>query len=530
MLRKISAIFYSVRFRLSLWYLGILTLMLVIFGGIVYYIEYTALSSQIDSVLKLGSQQFPALINTQQNPPQFNEGFTSAVRTLESNVIPSSVLDQLPDIPGVKPLLEGKFIILLTDAQNKPVQKFGAVSDRDARELATMAASNSKTEAVFTEYKLAAPPPATPSRTGQIVNTPSDYRVSFYPLQNSNKEIIGHLIVGLPWDGAATLQSLAVVLLLAGLVALLLAAGGGYWLASKAMRPVRDITRTAYEIGETDLSRRLNIKRRDELGELASTFNRMLSRLEAAFNRQRQFTANASHDLRTPLTVVNLEVNRALNRRRTPEEYEQALSVIQGETEYMTQLVNDLLMLTRADTGQISFETEKIDVSELALEVVERLTPLARQKGLQLNVGELPELEITGNRLYLTRMISNLVDNAIKYTSGAGSRVQIETGNVIGPAQYEVKAGVKWMWLQVSDDGPGIAAEHLPYLFDRFYKVDKARTAGETLDPEVQSETRGSGLGLAIVQLVAQTHGGHVKIESQVGKGTSFIVWLPLSS
>jgi signal transduction histidine kinase len=187
-------------------------------------------------------------------------------------------------------------------------------------------------------------------------------------------------------------------------------------------------------------------------------------------------------------------------------------------------------MLTRADTGQINFETEKIDVSELALEVVERLTPLARQKGLQLIVGELPELEINGNRLYLTRMISNLVDNAIKYTAGSGRRVQIETGNVIGPAQYEVKAGVKWMWLRVSDDGPGIAAEHLPYLFDRFYKVDKARATGETPDPNIQSETRGSGLGLAIVQLVAQTHGGHVKVESQVGKGTNFIVWLPLSS
>src|SRR5439155_23016973 len=140
--------------------------------------------------------------------------------------------------------------------------------------------------------------------------------------------------------------------LLAAPGTLLVAAAGGYWLAARAMRPVQVIARTAREIGETDLSRRLKLPGRDELGQLAATFDRMLDRLEAAFTRQRQFTADASHELRTPLSIVDLEATRALGHDLTPQEYQQTITTIQQENRHMTRLVNDLLMLARADAGQ----------------------------------------------------------------------------------------------------------------------------------------------------------------------------------
>jgi signal transduction histidine kinase len=302
-------------------------------------------------------------------------------------------------------------------------------------------------------------------------------------------------------------------------VGLFVATAGGYWLAGRAMRPVQIITRAAREISETDLSRRLNLKTQDELGELADTFDQMLARLQAAFDRQRQFTADASHELRTPLTIVGLESSRALEAHRSPQEYGRALQVIQSENEFMTRLVNDLLTLARMDAGQTVLKLEEVDLSDIALEAVERLAPLAVRKNVELSTGELPELPVKGDRQYLLQMVTNLVENAIKYSQGDGQHVHVETG------RRETQA-----WLRVEDNGPGIAPEHLLHIFERFYRVDKARSrdleGGETSDGS--RESSGSGLGLSIVQWIAQAHGGKVSLQSEVGKGSVFEVSLPL--
>jgi heavy metal sensor kinase len=340
---------------------------------------------------------------------------------------------------------------------------------------------------------------------------------------------LGTLIVGVPRVDETQLRNLLWTLLLATPATLLLSAIGGYWLATRAMRPVRVITRAANEISESELDRRLNLRGRDELGELGSTFDRMLNRLEAAFKRQRQFTTDASHELRTPLTIVNLEVSRALACPRTPQEYRQALAIIQAENEQMSHLVNDLLVLARADTGRQALGREEIDLSDLALEVVERLDTLAREKGVELTTGDLPELKVEGDWLYLGRMLTNLVENAIKYTSrapgapGGKAQVRVETGSNLDGQRAEA-------WVRVSDNGPGIAAEHLPHLFDRFYRVDKARTSPEGgASPNGSgADPGGSGLGLSIVQWVAQAHGGQALVESEPGLGSVFEVRLPL--
>jgi signal transduction histidine kinase len=301
-------------------------------------------------------------------------------------------------------------------------------------------------------------------------------------------------------------------------MALLLAAIGGYWLAGKALRPVKMITQMANEINATDLRRRLHLKRRDEFGALAATFDQMLARLEAAFKRQTRFAADASHELRTPLTIIDLDIHRALTQMHTAEEYRQVLQQIQAENEHMTYIVNNLLTLARADTGQLVLQRQEVDLSDLALASVERLLSFAQQSHVALSTGELPELLVSGDPQYLSRMLMNLIENGIKYTSGTGTRVHVE-----------LACEESWAVLRVQDDGPGIAEEHLPYLFERFYRVDKARSrrAEQPDSTPGGQETEGIGLGLAIVQWIVQAHGGQLRVESTIGAGSLFEVRLP---
>jgi heavy metal sensor kinase len=332
--------------------------------------------------------------------------------------------------------------------------------------------------------------------------------------------IAGILVLGRPREDEIQSQSLLLTLLLAAPATLLITAIGGYWLATRTLRPVRAITRAAREISETELGRRLNLASTDELGELAATFDSMLGRLESAFQRQRQFTADASHELRTPLTIVSLEANHALSGARTQEEYQRALEVIQAENECMARLVNEMLVLARADSGQALIRQEEIDLSDLTLEIAERLDPLARSSGVALQIGELPELQISGDRQYLGQMVTNLVENAIKYAGEGCKWVRVDTGSTQDSARPSA-------WLRVADNGTGIAPEHLPHLFDRFYRVDEARSRDGTTPGE--GRPSGSGLGLSIVQWVAQAHGGEVLVESQLGAGSTFEVRLPLA-
>jgi len=287
---------------------------------------------------------------------------------------------------------------------------------------------------------------------------------------------------------------------------------------------VKMITRTANEINATDLRRRLHLQRRDEFGELAATFDQMLARLEAAFKRQAQFTADASHELRTPLTIINLEINRALEQLEQPEDYRHVLEQIQAENEQMTAMVNSLLLLARADTGQMTLNLQEVDLSDIALASVERLLPLARQNQVTLATGDLPEVLVCGDPQYLGQMLTNLIENGIKYTSGIGKRVFVELA-----CERQ-----RWGIVRVQDDGPGISEEHLPWLFERFYRVNKARSRRQKRSARVgesdHEEPGGSGLGLSIVQWIVLAHGGEIRVESKIGAGSLFEVRLPLLS
>ena len=557
---RLHRLVHSVRFRLTVWSVVILCFVLIVFSAFVVFMQAHLLQVEAENQLQLQSQRLANLYS-----PEDGQLRLSPLGNLDETTLPPNA------------------VVVLVDEQGKIVQKAGAIGDADVKQLIGFIVPQkgglnlksspitgntesqrvgpwSKSSTLLTLFStlVNSVRPLLPMRFNDLsvsdmfalfmnsvkslgvarlqgLPLSTTYTPTASPLMGSPQRyliyaapvlakgvLLGTLIVGRPLELDAQIQRLITTLLLAVPATLLMALIGGYWLASRAMRPVQRITRTAQTISETDLSRRLNLNAHDEIGELAHTFDQMLDRLQAAFDRQRQFTADASHELRTPLTIVNLEVNHALAHPHTPREYERALSIIGAENDYMGRLVNDLLILARADAGQLALKRDELDLGELTLDVVERLGPLARRNHLELITDDLPELRICGDRTYLTQMLTNLLENAIKYTGGVGRHVWIE-------GECQRVAHKEWGCIRIKDDGPGIAAEHLPHLFERFYRVDKVRSHNQPEAELNNAASDGSGLGLAIVQGVARSHGGTVDVHSEPGRGAIFQVRLPLS-
>src|SRR6266581_3726814 len=478
----------SVRTRLTLWYLAMVAFIMCLFGGSLYvtqtFLNSDAAESRLETQLYQDSQQF-AQIYRQALP---GRQALTALRLNQSS----------------------QEMVLLLRPDGSVLDARGPLTSSEIQQLRVRAEQNSEMIDLTTSQ----------NHSYGWWARDTTYRVLITPVLNQNARVAS-LLVGLPRPHSISLLE---IWLFHGTLALLVAAIGGYWLAGKALRPVKMITRTANDINATDLRHRLHLQRKDEFGELAATFDHMLARLEAAFKRQAQFTADASHELRTPLTIIDLEINRALTQTSSinplstqPEAYRQVLEQIQAENEQMTAMVNSLLLLARADTGQMTLDLQEVDLSDIALASVERLLPLARQSQITLATGDLPEVLVCGDPQYLGQMLANLIENGIKYTSGIGKRVYIELA-------IEQK---RWGVVRVQDDGPGISEEHLPSLFERFYRVDKARSRRQSSKPD-HGKPGGSGLGLSIVQWIVQAHGGEIRMESKIGVGSLFEVRLPL--
>lgn len=497
-LYSLLAFWSSVRVRLTLSYLTVMAVIMVLFGGSLYATQIMFNPATAESSLEMQIYQEAQQLST------------SYRQALARHQAPGSLSENLAS---------GE-IVLLLDSTNAILDRRGTLPAASIQQLQDRAQhGQSVSDLTVPQAQAQAQDQHNDWWHNWWHNTNNSYRVLITPVLDQNKRV-ATLVVGLP---KKTVMPILFIWLFHGTLGLLAAAIGGYWLAGKALRPVKMITRTANEINATDLRRRLNLKRRDEFGELAATFDQMLGRLDAAFKRQTQFTADASHELRTPLTIIDLEINRALTQVHTCEEYKQILEQVQAENVQMTAIVNSLLLLARADTGQLTLQRQEVDLSDIALASVERLLPLAGQNNIALATGDLPELLVNGDPQYLSRMMLNLIENAIKYTRGSGKRVHVELMEKSG----------KWGVLRVQDDGPGISDEHLPYLFNRFYRVDKARShnPSATWSPTTceQEEVGGTGLGLSIVQWIVQAHGGEIRVESQMGVGSLFEVRLPLS-
>jgi signal transduction histidine kinase len=281
---------------------------------------------------------------------------------------------------------------------------------------------------------------------------------------------------------------------------------GAFFLSSRALRPVDRITRTAKEIGEKDLRQRIPIKSNDELGRLASTLNQMIARLEVAFERQRQFAADASHELRTPLSVIRAESTLSLANATTLDEYRKSLDLISQEADHMSSIIEQLLFLARNDAGQEPLNLVSVNIKELLTDISADVEVLTRDKGLQFNLGPIDNVNVKGDRVKLKQLLMNILTNAIRYTPPFG---KITTTTTKKKEILEV---------DITDTGPGISPEHLPYIFQRFYRVDSARSGSEG----------GAGLGLSIAQSIAESHGGKIEVESQLAKGSTFKIYLPI--
>jgi heavy metal sensor kinase len=285
---------------------------------------------------------------------------------------------------------------------------------------------------------------------------------------------------------------------------LIITALGGAFLANRALHPVQQITRAAERIGAQDLSRRLPVTGRDEFSRLAGTFNAMLERIERAFAQQRRFTGDASHELRTPLAVIKLNTSLALRGQRTAAEYREALETVDRAADQTTGIVQDLLLLARADAGQIRADQAPTSVADAARSAWD-LAHGAVDHPPALHTDIPPDLCVRARPDDLTRLLRNLLDNAVRHTPPDGS------------ITVKALASGHQATISITDTGEGIAQEHLPHIFERFYRVDAARG----------SARGGTGLGLAICEAIAHSCGGSLTISSKLGAGTTLTITLP---
>jgi len=460
----------SIRWRLTLWFSLILLVILVLSGAVLYILLQSHLINEVDDNLKVYSARAHGTLNPDEvtDPVDF-----------------SVIHSRLPPInefasPGIYLQIIGSDGTVVVKSQNLgkhelPVDPLLIDGGLEGNvDIATVAAGD--------------------GASVRIMVSPW-----YYGEQTFLLEVAQSLK---PVD--ATMSQVKWSLLASVLTALTLAGVSGAVLVRRALSPVERITKTARGIeGSSDLGRRVGYSGpMDEIGRLAITFDHMIGHLDEVFHSQKDFVADASHELRSPLTVIrgNLDL---LDRNLSQEDRQESLRAIKSETERMTKIVNDLLFLAEVESGQME-RGEEVSLQEILLEEFRRAQQVAKSHKVVL--GRPEDLSVPGDALRLKRLLGNLVDNAIRYTPEGGT------------IALSLFRDGDWARLEVADTGLGIAPEHLPHIFERFYRVDKARSRAKG----------GMGLGLAIVKGIAEQHGGKVTVTSEPAKGSTFTVWLKL--
>ena len=458
-----------IRLRLTLWYVLLLAIILAAFAAVVYLLLRHSLYQNLDESVQ---SRAGALVNVVQLDD------AEASLTIRAGSVTSGQRERF---------------IRLFDAAG------------DVRFVETSGEHQIPVDRWAVSAALAGRPT---TRSTRYIDDDDRIRVAVVPVVRQGA-VVGALEVGEPEeDVVETLSSLLLVMGIAYPVALALAGFGGMFLAGRALSPIDSITTAARDITAEDLSGRLELRLPDdEVGRLARTFDEMIARLDDAFRRQRQFAADASHELRTPLTVIKGQIDVSLQRDREPEAYQGVLRAVNEEVDRLIRLAGSLLTLTRADGGQIPLAFEAVDVGDLVAGVVEQLRPAAADQGVDLRLDTGPPVTMEADQDLLIQLMLNVLDNAIKYSPNGGL---VNAGWGTNGQRVE---------LRVRDTGPGIAAEDIPYVFDRFYRADKARSRA----------AGGVGLGLAISRWIAEAHGGSIHVVSTLGEGSTFTVSLPTS-
>lgn len=334
-------------------------------------------------------------------------------------------------------------------------------------------------------------------------------RIILYPVQHEgNKAYLIQVGTSLK-KMFSTLKDFLIVLIFSGPVLLVISVLGGYFILTRVLQPMKTVVQTVKKITAEDLSLRIEPNnQKNEIGQLITTFNEMITRLERSVLQIKQFSSDASHDLKTPLTVIRGEVDIALRKNRPQAEYIKTLTSVREEAKKLERIIDNLLFLSRIDSRNYQRTFEKVDLDEILLEVFEKTTPLANKKKLAYVLEKIERVSLQGDHILLNRLLMNLMDNAIKYTP-PGGRIQISLKNTRKKSR-----------LTIEDTGIGIPENALPFIFNRFYRVDQSRS----------QRNEGAGLGLSIVKKIADIHQADVDIRSQLNKGTTVLVSFPLST
>jgi heavy metal sensor kinase len=479
-----STMLESMRAKLTLWYTGILALVLTVFAASTYFYLVRATAQRTDDSLMDSSDLVVANLKSElgesaREGGQIVRGVVNDFRFRDRQVI--------------------------VFGENRQVM---AASEPPERERLARKWPSAEAFANLADLAL---------NTGRACSTlPVGHGIRFcgVVLQSpSDKFLI--VTAKSPHEEQETLEQVRTAFGIAIPVALILASLGGFLLAKRSLAPVAEMGEQAARISSMNLHERLPVKsERDEVGRLAIIINDLLSRLNRSFEQQRRFMADASHELRTPLAIVRGEAEVALSRPvRTEVEYRQSLGAVYDEGKRMSRIVEDLFSLARADSGQYPLSHADCFLNDLVEESLRAARYLAEKRGVTLCFSQSDvELVVEGDEELLRRLIMNLLDNAIKYTM---------PGGVVTVQLFQLPTECV---LMVQDTGRGIAIEAQPHIFERFFREDKARRRN------VESEGSGAGLGLSISQWIANLHGGHIFLESSSEKGSTFSVRFPCSN
>ena len=495
-------IFKSIKWRLQIWYGLILVVVLAGFGITAYQLERNRQFRQIDDELH---RRVGVLGNALHRPPPRRENFNDPPFDGSQQ---SQFSDDGPPLQRNRPL--PKFNLPDWDAHffevTDPHKFYFTISSRDGVEIARSTNQPERTIAVNVGRYFSGQINRVDNLSGNVYHPPK--MINFNNYREAGDELpSGEMI----WVGCSVLPELkelhrtALNLLAVGGLILIVGLAGGWWLVSRAIKPINEISATAVKISAGDLSQRINVAEAEsELGQLAAVLNSTFARLETAFAQQKQFASDAAHELRTPVSVILTQTQTALNRERDAASYKQTVEACQRAAQRMRKLIESLLALARFDAGQEILKRLPFDFSKTISDCAELVSPLADERGVKISV-EAEPIEIIGDSERLAQVVTNLLTNAIQYNNPDGEvSVKLESQNGLAV-------------LTVADTGQGIAAQNLPQVFGRFFRADSSRTGAGN-----------SGLGLAIAKAIIEAHGGTIEVASEENSGTIFTVRLPI--
>jgi len=478
----------SVRVRLTLWYSLVLAFVLVLLAVFTYFLYWRNIEQRTDTGLAELADAFVTTFHAELSDETGPDAVKNAAR---------------------EAMVEHRFrdtVIAVLDPANNIQQS--------SLELPRIGSSRERITADLFSSKdfqsLVAEAAARPNALGDVSGGRDGFRAFArrMPAAGQNYTLV---VLGSLHPQREMMEDIRDTFLWAIPMALLLASIGGYFLARKSLAPVAAMASQARRMGAENLHDRLEVaNQRDELGQLAISFNQLLERLEKSFELQRRFVADASHELRTPVAILRGETEVTLSKPdRPPAEYRETLAILRDESQRLAHIIEDLFTLTRADAGQYPLTLTDLYLDELASDVLHRARSLAVAKSITLFSAIDPELPLHADESLLRRMLLNLLDNAIKYTP--------EGGTVSLHCQ---KQGHQYV-VSVTDTGPGIPVDMQHRIFERFFRADKTRSRAE-------GDTGGAGLGLSIARWIAEAHQGRLELTRSDSSGSAFTAFLPI--